>query len=83
MNLSGISLSSIRGQFDTFLMADYIHFVRFVCFLTFLIFCLFGVILSLLGPYRAIFVAGLRPEKLFGVYSLRLIPFILKDFLVF
>ena len=38
MNLSWISLTLFRGQFDTFLMVNSIHFVRFVCVLPFLFF---------------------------------------------
>ena len=38
VNLSGISLTSFRGQFDTFPMVDNFHFARFVCFLTFIFF---------------------------------------------
>ena len=55
VNLSGISLTSYRGQFDTFLFYDF--------------FLLFEVTWRLLGPYRAIFWFRVGPEKCFSVYS--------------
>ena len=38
VNFSGISLTSFRGQCDTFLMADNFHSVRYFFFPDFLIF---------------------------------------------
>ena len=57
MNLSGISLTSYKGQFDTFLFC--------FCFL------LFEVTWTLLGPYQAIFLVRVGSEKCFSVYSLK------------
>ena len=56
VNLSGISLTLYRGQFDTFLFYDF--------------FLLFGVNQRRLGPYRAIFWVRVESEKCFSVYSL-------------
>ena len=46
VNLCEISVTSFRGQFDAFLMADNFHFV---CNIFHFLTLLFGVILSLLG----------------------------------
>ena len=62
MNLSGISLTSFRYQFDTFLMFDNFHFVRFVCVLTFFA---FWINLSLLRPYRDICWVRMGSGKFF------------------
>ena len=67
------------------ILTDNFLFVSFFVFLL-LDFLLFGVILKLLGPYRAIFGQGVGPEKFFGVYSLRLITFIFflfSDYFIF
>ena len=74
VKLSGMSLTSFRGQMDTFLTVDIIDFCKICLFSAF--FLLFGIILSLFGPYQAIFGAGMGLEKFYGVHSYRPITLI-------
>ena len=65
--------------FPFFILTENFIFVSFfACCISY--FFLFGVNLRFLGPYRSIFGAWVESVKFFGVYSLRLITFILLDF---
>ena len=82
VNLSGISLTLYRGQFDSFLIVDNFHFVRFLIS-DFFIFCFLRSFLAFWGPIETFFCSGWGLICFLGFTNVNYLFLFLRSFSVF